>query len=82
MPHSIDFENMQHDPRDPNPWLALYLDHSTPVDPAVKNDLQLDRHMKSSNYLYVDGHVRMIAASEVEAWIDANIDFALPDCSP
>lgn len=52
------------------------------VGPAVKNDLQLDRHMKSSNYLYVDGHVRMIAASDVEAWIDANIDFALPDCSP
>ena len=33
---SVDFEAMQHDPRDPNPWLALYLDHSTPVDPAVK----------------------------------------------
>lgn len=32
----VDFEAMQHDPRDPNPWLALYLDHSTPVDPAVK----------------------------------------------
>jgi hypothetical protein len=33
---TVDFEAMQHDPRDPNPWLALYLDHSTPVDPAVK----------------------------------------------
>jgi hypothetical protein len=33
---SVDFEAMQHDPRDPNPWLALYLDYSTPVDPAVK----------------------------------------------
>ena len=27
---------MQHDPRDPNPWLALYFDQSTPVDPEVK----------------------------------------------
>jgi len=31
-----DFDSMQHDPRDPNPWLALFLDQSTPVDPEVK----------------------------------------------
>ena len=31
-----DFETMAHDPRDPNPWLALYLDHSTPIDQGVK----------------------------------------------
>ena len=31
-----DFEALDHDPRDPNPWLALYLDQSTPVDPTVK----------------------------------------------
>ena len=36
MTQTVDFETMQHDPRDPNPWLALYLDQSTPVDPAVK----------------------------------------------
>ena len=36
MTHSVDFETMEHDPRDPNPWLALYLDHSIPVDPEVK----------------------------------------------
>ena len=31
-----DLDTLPHDPRDPNPWLALYLDHSTPVDPQVK----------------------------------------------
>ena len=31
-----DFEALRHDPRDPNPWLALYLDHSTPLDAQVK----------------------------------------------
>ena len=36
MTQSVDFETIQHDPRDPNPWLALYLDQSTPVDPEVK----------------------------------------------
>lgn len=36
MTRSVDFDTMEHDPRDPNPWLALYMDQSTPVDPAVK----------------------------------------------
>ena len=42
MSRSVDFETMAHDPRDPNPWLALYLDHSTPVDPEVKRAWLVD----------------------------------------
>jgi hypothetical protein len=33
---SADFETMQHDPRDPSPWLALYYDQSTPINEDVK----------------------------------------------
>ena len=36
MKHKVDFNTLQHDPRDPNPWMALYLDQSTPIDPDVK----------------------------------------------
>ena len=36
MTRSIDFESLEHDPRDPNPWLALYMDQSTPIDTEVK----------------------------------------------
>jgi hypothetical protein len=36
MTKTVDFETAAHDPRDPNPWLALYLDQSTPVDERVK----------------------------------------------
>ena len=36
MTRQIDFEALEHDPRDPNPWLALYLDRSTPIDLSVK----------------------------------------------
>ncbi|MCW5604332.1 MAG: hypothetical protein KIT18_07290 [Burkholderiales bacterium] len=36
MTQPVDFDTMRHDPRDPNPWLALYLDHSTPIDAGVK----------------------------------------------
>lgn len=30
------FANMQHDPDDPSPWHALYLDQSTPIRPSAK----------------------------------------------
>ena len=30
------FENMQHDPDDPSPWHAMYLDQSTPLRPSSK----------------------------------------------
>ena len=30
-PSTPDFLTEPHDPRDPSPWLALYLDHSTPI---------------------------------------------------
>ena len=36
MSAGLDFETMPHDPRDPNPWQALYLDQSTPIDENVK----------------------------------------------
>lgn len=48
---TVDFEAMQHDPRDPNPWLALYLDHSTPVDPAVKQAWLRDSSSWSRQFL-------------------------------
>jgi hypothetical protein len=36
MSRRIDFEALPHDPRDPNPWQALYFDQSTPIDEGVK----------------------------------------------
>src|SRR5688500_14305320 len=42
MSRSVDFEKMEHDPCDPNPWLALYLDHSTPVNTEVKKAWLID----------------------------------------
>ncbi len=36
MDGNYQFETMKHDPEDPNPWYALYLDHSTPIRPSVK----------------------------------------------
>ena len=36
MSRGVDLDDIAHDPRDPSPWLALYLDHSTPIDDQVK----------------------------------------------
>ena len=40
-----------HDPRDPNPWLANYLDQSTPLDDAVKRAWLADSASASRQYL-------------------------------
>lgn len=45
------FEAMPHDPRDPNPWQALYLDQSTPIDAKVKEAWLVDSSSWSRQFL-------------------------------
>ncbi len=47
-PHFLD---QTHDPRDPNPWLALYLDQSTPLPDDVKKAWLGDSASASRQYL-------------------------------
>ncbi len=46
-----DFLAAGHDPKDPNPWLALYLDRSTPLPDAVKEAWLVDSSSASRQYL-------------------------------
>ncbi|WP_076998419.1 hypothetical protein [Variovorax sp. KK3] len=46
-----DFLAREHDPRDPNPWLALYLDQSTPLPDPVKEAWLADSSSASRQYL-------------------------------
>jgi prepilin-type N-terminal cleavage/methylation domain-containing protein/prepilin-type processing-associated H-X9-DG protein len=48
------------------------------VAKAVRADIQTDRHADTSHYLYVDGHVEVIASSQIDEWIDAGFNFAEP----
>lgn len=41
----------EHDERNPNPWLALYLDNSIPINKKTKNALMRDNSSKSVRYL-------------------------------
>ena len=51
MKQAPDFITQTHDPRDPNPWLAMYLDHSTPIDDAVKRAWLADSSSRSRQFV-------------------------------
>ena len=46
-----DFRDIPHDERDPNPWLALYLDDSTPLPDHVKAAWLKDSSSRSRQFL-------------------------------
>lgn len=46
-----DFLSKPHDPRDPDPWMALYLDQSTPLPDAVKAVWLRDSSSRSRQFL-------------------------------
>lgn len=50
MTRIVNFDEMAHDPRDPNPWLALYLDQSTPLDAEVKHAWLVDSSSRCRQY--------------------------------
>lgn len=51
MSRTPDFLNHEHDPQDPNPWLASYLDRSTPLPDDVKAAWLKDSSSSSRQYL-------------------------------
>ncbi|MBL6448280.1 hypothetical protein JMN32_18340 [Fulvivirga sp. 29W222] len=46
------FDISSYDSRDPNPWLALYLDNSIPINEKTKQALMRDNNSRSARYLY------------------------------
>ncbi|HYG42728.1 MAG TPA: hypothetical protein VEA17_07395 [Bordetella sp.] len=50
-PRTPDFLTREYDPADPSPWLALYLDRSTPLPDTVKEAWLADSSCGSRQYL-------------------------------
>lgn len=46
------FDPRGYDPADPDPWMALYLDHSLPIDPQAKRALLLGARSWSRRWLF------------------------------
>lgn len=51
LPRSCPTLHAPHNPNDPDPWQALWLDRSTPLTPAVKEAWLRDSHTASRQYL-------------------------------
>ncbi len=49
------------------------------VQDLIETDIQPDRHGDVAHYLYADGHVDVIPATQIYQWIDQNFDFAKPE---
>lgn len=47
----LSFDLNEHDSRDPNPWLAMYLDSSIPINKETKKALMRDNDSRSAQYL-------------------------------
>ena len=59
-------------------WFApLWVQENLVLD-QVKDDVQIDRHMGSANYAFVDGHVETISAAQIEQWVEEKFEFAKP----
>ena len=48
---SANLDLNRHDERDPNPWLAMYLDSSIPINEMTKEALMKDNGSASRRYL-------------------------------
>ena len=44
----------------------------------IQLDLQADRHGSGSNYLFADGHVDFLELTQIDAWVQQNLNFPKP----
>lgn len=56
-------EGLPHDPRDPDPWLALYLDRGAPIDPEAK--AAMVRTQRSTSRQFLLPFVRPVARASI-----------------
>jgi prepilin-type processing-associated H-X9-DG protein/prepilin-type N-terminal cleavage/methylation domain-containing protein len=59
-------------------WFAPFYVENKEVLYQIQQEVQIDRHQQSANYLYLDGHVDSIAASQIAQWVDESFEFARP----
>lgn len=45
---------------------------------TIQGEIQTDRHERTANYLYADGHVDAISVEQIRTWADEGYNFAKP----
>jgi prepilin-type processing-associated H-X9-DG protein len=75
----LEFADPKYDHAEASQWFSqINIDWGF-VESVVKRDIQPDRHFQSAHYLYVDGHVDLLSAAQIDEWITAKFDFARPE---
>nr|WP_231993849.1 hypothetical protein [Pseudobythopirellula maris] len=60
-------------------WFSETNVHHGIVFDEVSREVAVDRHLSTAaNYLYADGHVATVSASQIAEWCDEGKDFARP----
>jgi prepilin-type N-terminal cleavage/methylation domain-containing protein/prepilin-type processing-associated H-X9-DG protein len=70
--------NSEYDHAEASQWFSDKNVRKQTVGDYMRRDVQPDRHFGASNYLYVDGHVDVIAEATIDGWIADNFNFAEP----
>jgi prepilin-type N-terminal cleavage/methylation domain-containing protein/prepilin-type processing-associated H-X9-DG protein len=70
---------VQYDHTHSSQWFSQFNQDWGIVRDVVMTDIQPDRHFASAHYLYADGHVEVLPASQIDEWITAKFDFARPE---
>ncbi len=60
-------------------WFDWWEDERSRVFTDIAAEIQVDRHRGGSHFLYADGHVELIAESQIQAWIEERYEFAKPN---
>jgi prepilin-type N-terminal cleavage/methylation domain-containing protein/prepilin-type processing-associated H-X9-DG protein len=80
----MDYANPKNDHAHASTWFSdsNFAETKNPpytfVQKAIKADIQSDRHANTAHYLFVDGHVDVIAATQIDEWVDQKCNFASP----
>lgn len=69
----------KYDHTHPTLWFSPLYKLQNIARATMLNDISIDRHFQSSFYLYADGHVDSIAASQIEEWLDNEVNFCKPE---
>jgi prepilin-type N-terminal cleavage/methylation domain-containing protein/prepilin-type processing-associated H-X9-DG protein len=59
-------------------WFTEFNVHNDFVLWAIQQEVQLDRHNFTANYVFLDGHVGTIPAAQIEQWVAERFEFAKP----
>lgn len=44
----------------------------------IRREVQIDRHLQSAHYLYLDGHVETISDEQIGEWVSEGFNFSKP----